>query len=257
MAAGAAIAACLAAVLLATGTSAAVRRDLTSAREKEIAMELVCSAENSSLDWRAQYGYIEDIHDGRGYTGGIIGFTSGTGDMLDVVRRYRRARPSNLLVPFVSALAAVNGSPSHHGLGRRFVMAWRRAARDPRFQRAQRIERDKEYFYPAVALAKSDRLRALGQFAYFDAAVVHGFDGLRAIRARALARARTPAQGGDEARYLQSFLDERDVEMRKEAAHSDLSRIETEQRRFLRKGNLDLLPPLRWRTYGDEYRIKR
>jgi len=73
MAAGAA-GACLA-VLLAIAASAAVPRDLRSAKEKEIAMELVGSAENSSLDWRAQYGYIEDIHDGRGYTGGIIGFT--------------------------------------------------------------------------------------------------------------------------------------------------------------------------------------
>ena len=36
-------------------------------------MQLVSSAENSTLNWRAQYRYIGDIHDGRGYTGGIIG----------------------------------------------------------------------------------------------------------------------------------------------------------------------------------------
>jgi len=159
MAAGAA-GACLA-VLLAIAASAAVPRDLRSAKEKEIAMELVGSAENSSLDWRAQYGYIEDIHDGRGYTGGIIGFTSGTGDMLEVLGLYTRARSSNPLVPFLRALRDVNGTSSHRGLGRRFVIAWRRAARDPRFQRAQQIERDKVYFDPAVALAKSDGLRAL------------------------------------------------------------------------------------------------
>ncbi|MYS55627.1 chitosanase, partial [Streptomyces sp. SID6013] len=53
--------------------------------KKEIAMQLVSSAENSSLDWKAQYRYIEDIGDGRGYTAGIIGFCSGTGDMLDLV----------------------------------------------------------------------------------------------------------------------------------------------------------------------------
>ena len=46
--------------------------------KKEIAMRLISSAENSSLNWRAQYGYIEDIDDGRGYTGGIVGFCSGT-----------------------------------------------------------------------------------------------------------------------------------------------------------------------------------
>ena len=219
-------------------------------------MELVSSAENSTLDWRAQYGYIEDIHDGRGYTGGIIGFCSGTGDMLEVVRNYTRARPSNPLARFVPALRRVNGSPSHRGLGAAFVRAWKRAARDPVFQRAQRNERDRNYFDPAVRLAKSDGLRALGQFAYYDAAVVHGVDGLRGVRARALRRARPPARGSDEVAYLNAFLDQRDVEMRKEAAHSDLSRVETEQRVFLRQGNLDLVPPLRWSTYGDHYVIR-
>src|SRR5215475_7280848 len=77
------------------GTAAATHVDLTDPRKKEIAMELVSSAENSSLDWKAQYKYIEDIHDGRGYTAGIIGFCSGTGDMLDLVRAYAGARPRN------------------------------------------------------------------------------------------------------------------------------------------------------------------
>jgi chitosanase len=61
---------------------------LDDPHKKEIAMELVSSAENSSLDWKAQYKYIEDIHDGRGYTAGIIGFCSGTGDMLELVQHY-------------------------------------------------------------------------------------------------------------------------------------------------------------------------
>jgi hypothetical protein len=42
---------------------------------------IVSAAENSSLDWRPQFAYIEDIDGGRGYTAGVIGFCSGTGDM--------------------------------------------------------------------------------------------------------------------------------------------------------------------------------
>ena len=57
-------------------------------------MQLVSSAENSSLDWRAQFDYIEDIGDGRGYTAGIIGFCSGTGDMLELVEDYTRRSPT-------------------------------------------------------------------------------------------------------------------------------------------------------------------
>jgi chitosanase len=56
-------------------------------REKQIAMELVSSAENSTLDWGREYGYIEDIGDGNGYTAGLIGFCSGTGDMLEIVEQ--------------------------------------------------------------------------------------------------------------------------------------------------------------------------
>ena len=87
--------------------------------------------------------------------------------------------------------------------------------------------------------------------------MVHGFDGMRGVRERALARAQTPAEGGDERAYLKAFLDERVVEMRKEAAHEDITRIETAQRRFLREGNLDLALPLRWAVYGDNYSIVR
>ncbi|HKB35730.1 MAG TPA: chitosanase [Gemmataceae bacterium] len=218
-------------------------------------MELVSSAENSSLNWRAQHKHIEDIHDGRGFTGGIIGFTSGTGDMLQVVRAYAGARPRNPLRRYLHALRRDNGTASHRGLGKPFVRAWRRAARDPAFRLAQDRERDRVYFDPSVALAKQDGLNALGQFCYYDAAVVHGYDGLKRVRRRALRRAPSPAGGGDEVTFLNAFLDERVVEMRKEAAHQDVSRIETAQRRFLREGNLDLHLPLYWSVYGDRYAI--
>src|ERR1700733_11350784 len=100
---------------------------LDAPREKQIAMELVSSAENSTLDWRREYGYIEDIGDGRGYTGGLIGFGSGAGDMLALVPSYVAAEPGDLLAPFLPALRRVDGSASHHGLGGPFVAAWRRA----------------------------------------------------------------------------------------------------------------------------------
>jgi chitosanase len=244
-------------VVLALGAQPAAATDLASPAKKEIAMRLVSSAENSSLKWREQYRYIEDIHDGRGYTAGIIGFCSGTGDMLELVRRYTRAHRHNPLARYLPALRRVNGSDSHRGLGRKFVAAWRRAAKRRGFQRAQNAERDRVYFRPSVGLAKADGLNALGQFAYYDAAVVHGFDGMRGVRQRALARATTPAMGGGETAYLDVFLDERVVEMRKEAAHEDVTRIETAQRRFLREGNLDLDLPLRWAVYGDPFAILR
>lgn len=234
---------------------------LDSPRAKEVAMELVASAENSTLDWRSEYGYLQDIGDGQGYTGGIIGFCSGTGDMLDVVLHYTRRSPHNPLAPFLPALRKVNGTASHAGLGAPFEQAWKTAARDRAFQAAQEEERDQDYFDPAVRRAKADGLRTLGQFIYFDAIVMHGNghdkDSFGAIRTNAMKKARLPVRGGDERAYLNAFLDARKVAIKEETVHGNTTRVDTEQRVFLDEGNFDLRPPLKWRTYGDAYEITR
>jgi chitosanase len=223
--------------------------------KKDVAMQLVSSAENSTLSWRDQYSYIEDLDDGRGYTAGIIGFCSGTSDMLAAVSEYTRRDPANILIKYLTPLRTVNGSDSHEGLGSDFTDDWKKAAEDPLFQQVQQDERDRLYFDPAVAQAKADGVRALGQFAYYDAAVMHGGNGMRRIRAVALGQAKSPAQGGDEVTYLHAFLDARVAEMRTEQAHSDTTRVDTAQRIFLNASNLDLDAPLAWTVYGEGFVI--
>ncbi|WP_329454896.1 chitosanase [Streptomyces sp. NBC_01497] len=231
--------------------------------EKDIAMRLVSSAENSTLDWKAQYAYVEDIGDGRGYTAGLIGFCTGCGDLLQVVEAYTKARPDNALARYLPALRrlAAAGSASHEGLGDGFVTAWRKAGADPRMRTAQDTERDTQYFDPAVRQAKKDGLGALGQFFYYDAIVMHGNGhaptSFGSIRERALRTARTPSAGGDPKKYLGAFLDARVWAMEQETDHQDTSRVDTEQRVFLRDGNMDLRPPLNWNVYGDSYHIDR
>lgn len=243
----------------ASAAVAASCAGLDDPAKKEIAMKLVSSAENSSLDWKAQYKYIEDIGDGRGYTAGIIGFCSGTGDMLDLVQLYTDRKPGNVLAKYLPALRRVNGSDSHSGLDPNFPADWRKAAQDSAFQQAQNDERDRVYFNPAVQQGKTDGLGTLGQFTYYDAIVMHG-DGddatsFRNIRKRALGHAKPPAQGGNETTYLNAFLDARVWAMKQEEAHSDTTRVDTEQRVFLRNGNLCLDTPLNWKVYGDSYHI--
>ncbi len=240
------------------------RPSLRDPAKKEIAMELVSSAENSSLDWKAQYGYIEynvegNPEENRGYTGGIIGFTSATHDMLELVRLYVRIAPYNPLSPFLPALENVDGTPSKKGLGPHFVDAWKLAGNDPEFQKAQDHERDRVYFNPAVKQAEEDGLGVLGQFIYYDAIVMHGADddshSFPSIRAKAMKTVMPPADGGDEVKYLNKFLDVRRVVMKAEQGHADTSRIDTMQRKFVKEGNLNLDPPLVFATYGDPYRI--
>ncbi|MEU0371234.1 chitosanase [Streptomyces sp. NPDC006283] len=234
---------------------------LAAPAKKELAAKLVASAENSTLDWRGQYGAIEDIGDGNGYTAGIVGFCSGTNDMLQLTEYFTERHPDNPLARYLPALRKVDGSDSHEGLGAPFEAAWAEAAEDPAFRAAQDTMRDRIYFDPAVRLAKMDGLSTLGQFIYYDAMVLHGPgvgpQGFYGIREAAMAKADTAAEGGDEKAYLNAFLDAgRAVIGRQRTEQTrDSSRIDTAQRVFVRNGNMELDVPLEWRVYGETFRV--
>ncbi|MFF4860750.1 chitosanase [Streptomyces sp. NPDC001231] len=231
---------------------------LTAPAKKELAQRLVASAENSTPDWRSTYGHIQDAGDGDGYTAGIIGYCTGTHDLLILVERYTRAHPDNGLARFLPALREVDGTDSHEGLDPDFTAAWKAESERPAFRKAQEDERDRAYFNPAVRLAKLDGLGTLGQFIYYDAMVFHGpgvdKDGFYALRERALKEADTPAAGGREKSYLDVFLDIRREAMKARRTNRDTSRIDTAQRQFLYDGNMDLKTPLVWKVYGETYK---
>ena len=224
---------------------------------KNLSQELVASAENSTLDWRSAYAYIQDIGDGQGYTAGIIGFCTGTHDLLVLVEHYTAAHPDNGLARFIPALRKVDGTDSHQGLDPGFQTAWRAEAKVPAFQAAQDAERDRIYFDPSVSTARRDGLGPLGQFIYYDAIVFHGpgTDGFYGIRERAMRLAKTPAEGGSEKAYLSAFLDIRRATMRAKHPGIDTSRIDTAQRKFLEEGNRELRTPLVWKVYGETYKV--
>jgi len=232
---------------------------LAAPAKKELAQKLVASAENSTLDWRSAYAYIEDIGDGQGYTAGLVGFCSGTHDLLTLVQRYTKAHPDNGLAAYLPALREVDGTDSHEGLDPGFTAAWKTEAKLPAFQAAQDEERDRVYFDPAVRQAKLDGLGTLGQFIYYDAMVFHGpgndATSFHGLRERAMREADTPAQGGSEKAYLDVFLDIRRAAMKTKRPDLDTSRVDTAQRRFLYDGNLDLKTPLTWQVYGETYKV--
>ncbi|MGC9540266.1 chitosanase [Streptomyces sp. UG1] len=232
---------------------------LAAPAKKELAQQLVSTAESSTLNWRDTYGYIEDLDDGQGYTAGVIGFCTGTHDLLALVERYTADHPDNGLARYLPALRAVDGTDSHEGLDPGFTAAWKAESEVPAFREAQLAERDRAYFDPAVRLAKLDGLGTLGQFIYYDAMVFHGpgidEDGFYVLRERALRKAESPSQGGSEKTYLDAFLDVRRAAMREKRPGADTSRIDTAQRRFLSDGNLELRTPLRWQVYGETYRV--
>jgi chitosanase len=229
---------------------------LADPAKKELAQQIVASAENGTLDWRGAYGYVEDIGDGQGYTAGIIGFCTGTHDLLTLVEDYTKDHPGNALAPYLPALRKVDGTDSHEGLDPGFRAAWQQESKVAAFRKAQDEKRDGGYFEPALRLAVRD---GLGLFVYYDAMVYHGpgsdWFSTGGIRAAALEKADSPAESGNEKAYLDAFLDARRKAMLDKRPGVNTSRVDTAQRRFLDEGNLELRTPLEWKVYGDTYKV--
>jgi chitosanase len=132
--------------------------------------------ENESGSLRYDYDYVENLHDGRGYTADRDGFASGDGDLLQVVEVYDGLRPDNILQNFVPLLKEVQRTASTHSLGG-LPAAWRKAAWDPLFRQAQDQVSDKLYYIPAMKAAGELHLHfPLSKFALYDAIIQHGTD---------------------------------------------------------------------------------
>jgi hypothetical protein len=149
---------------------------------QEKAFRLTSTAENSTVNWWEQFSYLEDIADGRGYTCGIAGFTSATGDLLELVQNYTATKPGNVLAPFLPGLqtCATTGmggsatSAANANLGTPFKNAWAQAATDTVFQTAQITYRNQVYWTPAFNQAVADGLSPLGLAIYYDTSINHG-----------------------------------------------------------------------------------
>lgn len=237
---------------------------VSEARQLEIEDRIVSTFENSTTV--IQYASIVNINDGRGYTAGRAGFTSGTGDMLEVVKEYTARAPENGLAKYLPALQLVNGTASVVGLDG-LVAAWKLAANDARFIAAQDSVNDRLYRVPARQLAA--RLGAalpLSKLALYEAGIQHGFgtnfDTIDKIVERAaLAAGGTPATGVDEKKWLQALLTERRVDLLNPANKAtaaawaaSVSRADAIQSLY-NSGNFNLDKAITITVYGDTFSI--
>jgi len=167
-----------------------------------------------------QYDYIEHIIDDQhGYTAGIAGYTSATGDMLEVIEKYTQIKSNNVLRKYIPELERLNDiyiennyELSEEGANvnnlQGLVDDWKIAAEDSRFRKLQDDERDRMYYYPALSLAISYDIKyPLTLLNIYDAVIQHGVDGVKDIIKKI--NLPSPREGGDEIAWLKAFNTQR------------------------------------------------
>jgi chitosanase len=235
---------------------------------KSCADQMISVFENESTSLK--YDYIENLHDGRGYTAGRDGFSTADGDLLQVVEVYDGLRPNNVLSEFIPILKEVRETASTREVSSRGLealpAAWKKAASDPLFRQAQDQVNDKLYYIPAMKADDDLQLQLpLAKFALYDAVVQHGtdndLDSLGAIIRAATRAAGGPPDNAGEEKWLMAFLTARkdvllhaaDPETRR-AWKESVGRV-NEQLRLLKERNLQLSPPLTLNPFGTKFTV--
>jgi len=234
------------------------------AETKLRAERLTSLFENDNIE--LQYGYAENLGDGRGITCGRAGFCTGCGDAYEVVRLYDKKNPGNVLSGYLPELERLNiadDSSDTSGL-EGFIEDWKYAANDPLFRESQDEISDKLCYNPAMDYADMIELKSnLAKAILYDTIIQHGNgddpDSMIALLNRAEEGAGgTPKSGIDEATWLKKFLEVRRADLahaygeetRDEWAQS-VSRVDVFSE-ILNAGNLELNGPIK--IMAEDYR---
>ncbi|AWM45423.1 MULTISPECIES: chitosanase [Bacillus amyloliquefaciens group] len=182
--------------------------------QKRRAEQLTSIFENGKTE--IQYGYVEALDDGRGYTCGRAGFTTATGDALEVVEVYTKAVPNNKLKKYLPELRRLAKDESDDISNLKgFASAWRSLGNDKAFRATQDKVNDSLYYQPAMKRSENAGLKtALAKAVMYDTVIQHGDgddpDSFYALIKRTNKKmGGSPKDGTDEKKWLNKFLDVR------------------------------------------------
>lgn len=224
--------------------------------------EIVSIFENETPD--LQYDYIDALGDGRGYTAGRAGFTTATGDLLEVVRRYEAsgtgtpsAKSFTSLLPILEK-RALDESGDLTGLGA-LPALWKTASLEPEFRAAQDTVAADFYRTPAAAVCKKLGFTSpLSLLIIYDTIVQHG-DGSDDDALPALLK-RTPPSS-DEETFMRAFLKVRRADLLNPANSAtarewreSVDRVDA-LTRLIDQDHWDLALPLRLKVWGRTYAL--
>ncbi|XP_054163235.1 chitosanase-like [Oppia nitens] len=210
--------------------------------------------ENDTIE--LQYDYCENIDDGRGFTSGRAGFCTGTGDAVEVVRKYTHQKSDNPLAKYLPELErlAKEGSDDVSKLGG-YCKAWQQSAKDSAFRKVQDDISDETYYRPAIKHAQTAGVKSqLGMCAFYDCIIQHGDgddqDSINAI----IKKTHGGHVSGDEKSWLKDFLKNRRADLMD--PHDKDTRDEWRQSvdrvdamvKLLDAGNMDFKGPMHIKT---------
>jgi chitosanase len=155
-----------------------------------------------------EYGYVEKLGDGRGYTVTNYGFCTSTGEVAALINLYAAAVPATPLKRFIDSMPPAR---EQDGDLDDFPDAWRAAiGSSDRLAGVCDKEADRLYFAPAMAAANAAGMHSpIGKLIFYDTWLQHGAgddpDSFNAIYARAAKK----VGGGPpfaEHEFLETFL---------------------------------------------------
>jgi chitosanase len=190
--------------------------------QRLIADQFISIFENGTVE--IKYDYAEDIHDGRGITAGRAGFTSGTGDMLMVIKRYTEKKPDNTLAVYIPELERLFALYKNNGyklvtesanitnlVG--LEQAWDANTEFEEFIDVQFDLVNELYYYPSVEMAKKEGLvYPLSILVLYDSYIQHGKNGVADLITTAnTITGLSIKDGADELTWLRNFVKNRKV----------------------------------------------
>ena len=222
--------------------------------------EIVSLFENSTPE--IQYGYIENLHDGRGFTAGKVGFTTGTGDLVLVAEAYLDVKKDNKLFALLPILQerAKQSSESVEGL-ETLPEVWKVCATDPSFNNIQDRIADELYRAPARDYLKQYNLKSpLAYLIFYDSLVQHGNgDGADSFGGILDKMKSKPT---DEKKFLNIFLTARkEILLNPADAETAPEWRESVDRvyallRLLKANEFELKSPLKVRVWDEDFVLK-
>jgi hypothetical protein len=231
-------------------------------------LQLVSLPENGTPAWYKNYGYIEFLGDGRGFTATIFGACSGTGDLAMVLDALARVQPrsadADALAAFAPAVRRKKGDDIRgiEGIKPLIVAladdpAWQQAVWSVYIKLYWRFAMDWADKKGAAARRPGPKLRtAAGRGFMLDTAINHGADvgSFEPI----LDRMRKP-RATDEAAWLADFADARKGMLRSGYDNLDTSRTgdRCDLWKALFRDNPDLATPFKaHKGYWGDFTIR-